>query len=141
LATLERAIEIAAQAHTGQKDKAGMPYILHPIRVMLAQKDETARIVAVLHDVIEDTSWTIERLSEEGFSQTILDAIVSVSRVDTESYDEFVLRAMSNPIGRAVKKADLEDNLDISRIPDPTPKDYKRLEKYRKALKLFENRE
>lgn len=139
MSTLERAIEIAAKAHTGQKDKANLPYILHPIRVMLAQKDNDSRIVAVLHDVVEDTDWTIEQLSKEGFSQTILDAIVSVTRIKEESYEEFVLRAMKNPIGRSVKRADLEDNLDLSRIPNPQEKDFKRLEKYSAALKLFEN--
>ena len=139
--SLERAIEIALIAHAGQTDKAGAPYILHPLRVMLAQKTEAARIAAVLHDVVEDgDGWTLERLRAEGFSPEVLEAVAAVTKrpeeegKDLETYLAFVRRAAAHPVGRLVKRADLLDNCDLSRIAQPTEKDYKRLEKYRRAL-------
>jgi hypothetical protein len=138
MSTLERAIALAAEAHTGQKDKAGKPYILHPLRVMLAQQSDDARIVAVLHDTVEDTGLTISALSKEGFPARILDAILSVSRNEGETYDDFIARALKNPIGRLVKKADLEDNCDLTRIAHPTEKDFRRVEKYKRALRMFD---
>jgi len=139
--SLERAIEIALIAHAGQTDKAGAPYILHPLRVMLAQKTEAARIAAVLHDVVEDgDGWTLERLRAEGFSPEVLEAVAAVTKrpeeegKDLETYLAFVRRAAAHPVGRLVKRVDLLDNCDLSRITQPTEKDYKRLEKYRLAL-------
>ena len=134
MSTLERAIVIAAEAHAGQRDKAGAPYILHPLRVMARMKSDEERIVAVLHDVVEDTDWTLERLGAEGFDERILEAIDSLTHRPQESYEEFVERAGRNTIGRRVKVADLEDNSDLSRIAQPTDRDYARLEKYRKAI-------
>jgi len=134
MSTLERAIEVAAAAHAGQQDKAGEPYILHPLRVMLRVASPEERIVAVLHDVVEDTHVTIEQLRAEGFSQTVLDAVDAVTKRDGEGYEEFVARAAHHPVGRAVKLADLLDNSDLSRLPNPTQKDMARLEKYRKAI-------
>lgn len=134
MSTLERAIAIAAQAHAGQTDKAGAPYILHPLRMMLTLETEAERIVAVLHDVVEDTPVTLDDLRAERFTDEILAALESVTRRDGEDYEAFVLRAGQNPIGRRVKLADLRDNSDISRIPAPTEKDYGRLEKYRRAI-------
>lgn len=134
MSTLERAIAIAAQAHAGQTDKAGAPYILHPLRMMLTLETEAERIVAVLHDVVEDTPVTLDDLRAERFTDEILAALESVTKRDGEDYEAFVLRAGQNPIGRRVKLADLRDNSDISRIPAPTEKDYGRLEKYRGAI-------
>lgn len=131
---LERAIEIAVSAHRGQTDKAGQPYILHPLRVMLACKGDVARIVAVLHDVIEDTDWTPDALHAEGASDAILSALDTVTRRDDETYSEFIERAAKNEIGRAVKIADLRDNLDLSRIAKPTQADFARMDRYRAAL-------
>ena len=131
---LERAIEIAAAAHRGQADKAGQPYILHPLRVMLACEGEATRIVAVLHDVIEDSDWTPEALRAEGASDAILAALDTVTRRDDETYAEFIERAARNEIGRAVKIADLHDNLDLSRIAQPTQADFARMDRYRAAL-------
>jgi (p)ppGpp synthase/HD superfamily hydrolase len=93
MSTLERAIEIAIEAHRGQTDKAGAPYILHPLRIMLTLNTNEEHIVAVLHDVVEDGGWTFERLRAEGFSEEIVNAIESVTRRPNESYEEFVLRA------------------------------------------------
>jgi (p)ppGpp synthase/HD superfamily hydrolase len=134
MSTLERAIVIAAEAHSGQRDKAGACYILHPLRVMSRMTTDEERIVAVLHDVVEDTGWTIERLRAEGFDQRILDAVDAMTHRAGEAYDEFVDRAGRNAIARRVKLADLEDNADLSRIAEPTEKDHQRVAKYRKAI-------
>jgi (p)ppGpp synthase/HD superfamily hydrolase len=135
--TLERAIAIAKDAHAGQVDKAGADYISHPLRVMQAQGSEETRIVGVLHDVLEDCGhkgWTIERLEKEGFSPAVLEALQLVTKIKGEDYDDFVRRAAGNPISRAVKIADLQDNMDLSRIANVTAKDLERIEKYRRAL-------
>mgnify|MGYP001128624775 CR=1 FL=1 len=134
MSTIERAIKIAAEAHDGQVDKAGAPYILHPLRVMLHVRTNEERIVAVLHDVVEDSQWSLELLRAEGFSEQVLRAIDSVTRRDSETYEEFVLRAGLDPIGRNVKLADLEDNCDLGRIAAPTEKDRARLDRYRRAI-------
>lgn len=134
MSTLERAIAIAAKAHEGQVDKAGAPYVLHPLRLMLRLANTDERITAVLHDVVEDCGVSLEALRMEGFSEQVIEAIDSVTKRPGESYDTFVLRAASNPIGRRVKLVDLEDNSDLSRIANPTTRDYERVEKYRRAI-------
>jgi (p)ppGpp synthase/HD superfamily hydrolase len=134
MSTLERAIEIAATAHAGQQDKAGAPYILHPLRVMLAQKEPAQRIAAILHDVVEDTPWTLEQLRAEGFSDDVLSAVDALTKREGEDYFAFVDRAGRNPVARAVKIADIRDNMDVSRIVGVTDRDRERLEKYRQAL-------
>ncbi len=132
---LEVAIKIAVQAHSGQLDKAGQPYVLHPLRVMLLLSDEKDRILGVLHDVIEDTDITYEYLKANGFEgeTEILEALESVTKKGGETYDEFIDRVSLNYIGKRVKLADLQDNMDLSRIPKPTTKDFKRLKKYEEA--------
>ena len=132
--TLERAIAIAATAHAGQVDKGGAPYILHPLKVMLRMSNLEERIVAVLHDVVEDCGISLEDLRKEGFSEEVLSAIESVTKVPGESYEDFVERAAQNPIGRVVKLADLEENIDLSRIASPSWEDLERIEKYRRAI-------
>jgi hypothetical protein len=141
MSTIERAIKIAAEAHTGQVDKAGAPYILHPLRVMLRMQTNEERIVAVLHDVVEDSQWSLGLLRAEGFSEQVLRAIDSVTRRDSETYEEFVHRAGLDPIGRSVKLADLEDNCDLGRIAAPTEKDRARLDKYRRAIKQLQKQD
>lgn len=137
MATLERAIQIAAEAHAGQLDKAGQPYILHPLRVMLHMKSEQERIVAVLHDVIEDTSVTLAQLATEGFSPTVIDAVRALTKLPWESRLAAATRAARNPIALAVKLADNSDNIDMSRIPHPTVKDIARLEEYKAVRDLL----
>ncbi|HHS7810031.1 HD domain-containing protein [Pseudomonas putida] len=132
--TLERAIAIAATAHAGQVDKGGAPYILHPLKVMLRMNSLEERIVAVLHDVVEDCGISLDDLRKEGFSEDVLRAIESVTKVPGESYEDFVERAAQNPIGRVVKLADLEENSDLSRIASPSWEDLERVEKYRRAI-------
>ena len=130
---LNKAILIATKAHQGQIDKAGNPYILHPLRAMLSRQDDTERICAVLHDVVEDTEVTFEDLRNEGFSEEVLSALDCVTKRDKESYDEFIDRIIKNKTACYVKLADLRDNMDLSRIKTPTERDYERIEKYNKA--------
>ena len=140
MSTLERAIVIAAEAHAGRTDKAGAPYILHPLRMMMDLTSAEERIVAVLHDVCEDCpGWTFERLRGEGFSEEILAALDSVTKRKGEPYEDFALRAAANPIGRRVKLADLRDNSDLSRITTPSVKDHQRIAKYARAIELIRN--
>jgi (p)ppGpp synthase/HD superfamily hydrolase len=133
---LERAIEIAVEAHRGVLDKGGNPYVLHPLRMMFAVKTEEEKIVAVLHDVVEDAvDWNFGRLAKEGFSPVIIDALRSVTKLtEDEDYDDFIGRAKDNPIGRQVKIADIRDNLDVTRIDELFEKDMTRLNKYKRAL-------
>lgn len=138
MSNLERAIAIAVEAHAGQRDKAGAPYILHPLRVMLRLTSDNERVVGVLHDVCEDCpGWTLDRLRAEGFSEQVLTALDSVTKRDDETYEDFVSRAAENPIGRAVKLSDLQDNCDLSRISKPSDRDFARIEKYKKAIALM----
>lgn len=131
---LRRAVAIAEQQHAGQVDKAGRPYIEHPKRVMRAMQSDAERIVAILHDVIEDGDVTLAQLADEGFPQYLLDALDAVTRRKDETYEAFVARAAADPIGRNVKRADLRDNADLTRIASPTAADLARTEKYRRAL-------
>src|SRR5262245_11766928 len=137
MATLEKAILIAAQAHLGQKDKAGAPYILHPLRLMMRMDSEDAMIAAVLHDVVEDSDCTLEQLRGEGFSEEVLHAVDCLTNRDGESYDEFIARVQPNAIARQVKIADLEDNMNVKRIGEMTPKDLARIEKYHRAWRAL----
>lgn len=142
---LEHAIAIASAAHRGQRDKAGAPYILHPLRVMLALEGAEERIVGVLHDVVEDggPDWTFERLASEGFAAEVIDALRLVTKRpedqgdDLETYLRFVRRTLANPIARRVKIADIRDNLDVTRMETVTERDAKRLNRYLAALRLL----
>jgi (p)ppGpp synthase/HD superfamily hydrolase len=138
MATLERAIAIAASAHEGEVDKAGAPYILHPLRMMLSVDTTEARMAAVLHDVVEDTPVTLEQLRKEGFPGPVIAAVEALTKRDEEDYEAFIRRAGSHPIARKVKLADLRDNSDLSRIAQPTERDRQRLEKYRAAIQYLE---
>lgn len=136
MSTLQRAIEIATQAHKGQFDKAGNDYIGHPLRVMQMGQTEEEQIAGVLHDVVEDTVWTFEALEAEGFSKEIIDALRCVTKIsENENYDAFIDRVKKNPLAVAVKINDLTDNMDIRRLPYLSDKDVKRLKKYLKAYK------
>ena len=136
MSTLERAIQIATEAHKGQLDKSGRDYIGHPLRVMAMGKTEDEKIVGVLHDVIEDTGWTFEMLEAEGFSREVIEALRCVTKLsENENYDDFIERVKKNPLAVAVKINDLTDNMDIRRLPYLSDKDVKRLKKYLKAYK------
>jgi (p)ppGpp synthase/HD superfamily hydrolase len=136
MSTLQRAIEIATEAHQGQFDKAGNEYIGHPLRVMEMGATEEEKIVGVLHDVVEDTDWTFGMLEAEGFSQEVIAALKCVTKIsENENYDDFIERVRKNPLATAVKINDLTDNMDIRRLPYLSDKDVKRLKKYLKAYK------
>jgi (p)ppGpp synthase/HD superfamily hydrolase len=128
--SLERAIEIAVKAHCGCVDKAGDPYILHPLTVMLRFREPEARIVAVLHDAVEDSDMTLDDLKQEGFSGRVVDAVDALTRRDGESYEEFIIRLRPNSLARRVKLADLEHNMDLRRIESVTERDLERVAEY-----------
>lgn len=137
MSTLEQAIEIAARAHAGQIDKAGQPYILHPLRVMLSVTTLPERMAAVLHDVVEDTSVTLEMLRSEGFPVEVTDAVFALTKTKGEGRLAAARRAAANPIARVVKLADVTDNMDLSRISMPTEKDLARIDEYRQVQVLL----
>lgn len=138
---LERAIQIAVEAHAGVKDKGGKAYILHPIRVMMRCETDDEKTVAILHDVVEDTDWTFEALREEGFTEKIIEALKTVTKhSEDEDYDEFIQRSLKNEIGSKVKIADLRENLDVTRIGELSEKDVERINKYKRALKTLTGR-
>ncbi|WP_339296268.1 HD domain-containing protein [Paenibacillus sp. FSL W7-1279] len=138
---IEIAISIALKAHKGQVDKGGNPYILHPIAVMNRVETIEEKIVAVLHDVVEDTEVTIDQLRETGFTDEILEAINLLTRAKEDSYEEFIDKTLKNRIARNVKIADIKENMNLSRIQDPSEQDYMRLEKYKRALERLERLE
>lgn len=132
--TLEDAIALAVKAHRGQVDRVGQPYVLHPLRVMFQLEHEVDRIVAVLHDVVEDTEVTMDDLRQAGYGEEIIAALDGVTRRDDESYEEFVERSLAHPVSRRVKLADLNDNMDIRRLTEPLDEsDFDRLKRYLRA--------
>ena len=140
MATIERALQIAAKAHEGQRDKEGLPYILHPVRVMMAVEGEEAQIVAVLHDVIEDTSVTADDLREAGFSETLIAAVVCVTHGKDEPYADYVVRCNGNETARRVKLADLQDNSRPDRAilrPQRLQQDLARIRRYVLSYKFL----
>jgi (p)ppGpp synthase/HD superfamily hydrolase len=137
MSTLEPAIEIAAAAHAGQFDKAGQPYILHPLRVMLRLSGDHERIAAVLHDIVEDTSITLEHLVKEGFASEVIAAVKALTKIPGESRLQAAERAAAHPTARLVKLADNAENMDISRIANPTEKDFSRLREYEQVRALL----
>ncbi|WP_040325631.1 HD domain-containing protein [Aurantimonas manganoxydans] len=137
MATIERARAIAGSAHAGQVDKAGADYITHPLRVCDAIIGEEARIVALLHDVVEDSDWTLQGLREEGFSDTVVDAVEALTHRAGEDYFDAVRRARANDLARAVKLADLADNSDRTRLGTVTADDERRLMRYAEARAII----
>lgn len=138
MTTLERAIGLAASAHEGLQDKAGEPAILHSLRVMLRVEGTAERIAGVLHDVVEDTEWTLEKLRAEGFDDEIIDAIEALTRRPGEVYFDFCRRASRNRIARVVKLADLEDNLDPTRVASLPVEHRGLVTRYEKARTVLE---
>ena len=128
--TLEDAIALAVEAHRGQQEKAGQPYILHVLRVMFRLETEPEQMAGVLHDLVEDTSYTLDDLRRLGYPELVIAAVDCLTRRDDETYEQFVERAGANSIARRVKLADLEDNMDIRRLPAITERDRERLNRY-----------
>lgn len=137
MATLERALVIAAEAHQGTTDKGGAPYILHPLRLLHQMSTADERIVALLHDVVEDSPWTLDALRAEGFSEEIVSAMDGLTRREDETYDDFIARGVTNPLARRVKLADIEDNMDLRRLGDIGEKDLERLQRYQRARRVI----
>jgi (p)ppGpp synthase/HD superfamily hydrolase len=124
-------------AHAGQSCKDGSPYILHPLRLMLKMSTDEERMVAVLHDVVEDTSITLEDLRREGFSAAVLEALRLLTHEKEVPYEEYVARIKPHPLAREVKLADLEDNSDIKRLKGIEEKDFARMKKYHRAWMIL----
>ena len=137
MATLDTAVIIAAQAHQGQKDRYGVNYILHPLRVMLRFESETEMIVAILHDVIEKTEWTLEKLREQGFNDTVLKAVNLLTRQDEQPYMEYIEKLRGNRIARKVKIADIEDNMNPRRMDTLSDENLEKLARLHKAWKIL----
>ncbi|MBQ1459577.1 MAG: bifunctional (p)ppGpp synthetase/guanosine-3',5'-bis(diphosphate) 3'-pyrophosphohydrolase [Oscillospiraceae bacterium] len=136
-----RAIKLAYQAHHGQLDKSGLPYVFHPFHLAEQMKTEETVTVALLHDVVEDTDYSLEDLRKMGFSDGVLDALALMTHDPSVPYMEYIKCLKRNPIARSVKLADLTHNSDLSRLPVVTEKDLERAEKYRKAINLLEQGE
>ena len=137
MSTLDKAIEIAAKNHAGDTDKAGKPYLLHPLRIMFAVNTPDEMIAAVLHDVVEDTDVTLEDLKQEGFHPEIIEAIDALTKRPGETRLQAASRAAVNAIARNVKLADVTDNMDLGRIDNPQAKDFERLKEYVEVRKLL----
>ncbi len=131
---LNQAIELARQAHANQVDKAGKPYLEHPWRVMNAVTTISEKIVAILHDAVEDSDLSLECLKKQGFTEDIIEAIDAITKRDGEPYSAYLERVKANPLSLRVKIADMRDNMDMGRIANPTKKDYQRLRKYQDTL-------
>lgn len=134
---LDKAAQICVSKHAGQRDKMGRAYFQHPMRVAMRCNSDDEKIVALLHDTIEDTDVTAEYLLAEGFPQYIIDGILSVTKREGEDYNDFVARAAQNPLGRVVKLHDIEDNLDVFRLDTVSPDMAARFSKYLAAYKFL----
>jgi len=137
MSTLEKAIEIACGAHLGQVDKAGELYVLHPLRLMFMFQDDVERIVAVLHDVVEDSEISLDDLKFYGFSEIIIDAVNCLTKKVNESYDDFIVRISSNSLAKKIKIEDIKDNLDLTRMASINEQDLARVKKYHKSLNFL----
>lgn len=133
----EKALAIATKAHAGQTDRAGKPYIQHPMHLAAQMEDEDSTILALLHDVVEDSAYTFENLTEEGIPSHILEALTLLTHHEKEDYFSYIQKIKTNPLATKVKLADLAHNSDLSRLPSITEKDRERAEKYKKAIQLL----
>ncbi len=140
-ANLERAIVIATSAHEGQTRFDGSPYINHPLRVMRTVEAQGhsnfTQQLAVLHDTVEDSEWTLGMLADEGFSDEVLLPLDLLTKRKGDIYEEYVARLMANPRARAVKKADLMDNMDLTGLENPSRSRIETIEKYGRSLVLL----
>ncbi|MBR5290937.1 MAG: bifunctional (p)ppGpp synthetase/guanosine-3',5'-bis(diphosphate) 3'-pyrophosphohydrolase [Erysipelotrichaceae bacterium] len=134
----KKAMKLCFEAHKEQKDKSGLPYVFHPFHLAEQMKDEHTTVVALLHDVVEDTEVTLDDLRKE-FPADVVDAIALMTHDDNEDYMSYVARIKQNSIAKAVKIADLTHNSDTTRLDTVTDKDIQRVQKYRKALELLNN--
>ena len=136
----QRAYALAKKAHLGQKDKGGNDYIEHPKAVASMMDTDIEKAVAFLHDVVEDTKISFDDLKEYRFSNQIIEAVKALTRHKNESYDAYIDRVIQNPIAKKVKLADMENNSDITRIKNPSQKDYDRCQKYLDKIQYLINK-
>lgn len=134
----KKAMKLCFEAHKDQTDKSGMPYVFHPFHLAEQMTDEETTVAALLHDVVEDTAYTLEDLRVMGFPESVLAAIGLMTHDDGTSYLEYVARLKGNPIARTVKLADLVHNSDLSRLNVIDAKALERIETYRKAIVLLQ---
>lgn len=135
----KKALKLCFEAHKQQVDKAGMPYVFHPFHLAEQMDDEISTVCALLHDVIEDTDFTLELMSEIGFPKEVTDVLELLTHDEAVPYMDYVKRIKENPIARKVKIADLLHNSDISRLDSPDEDAIKRTEKYREALCILKS--
>ena len=135
--TTKKALKLCFEAHKEQVDKSGMPYVFHPFHLAEQMQTEETTVVALLHDLVEDTDYTIEDLTSMGFGKNITDAIALMTHADDVAYMDYVREIKNNPIAKAVKLADLKHNSDLSRLDVVDEKALKRKEKYLKAISLL----
>ena len=136
-----KAMKLACEAHHGQLDKSGLPYVLHPLHLAEQMETEESVTAALLHDVAEDTDYTLEDLRRMGFPGAVMDALTLLTHDPAVPYLDYVKRLKDNPIARAVKLADLTHNSDMSRLPAVTEKDLERVEKYKQAITILKQGE
>ena len=131
--------QVATEAHKNQVDLGNVPYIEHPRTVVSLCNSKKAKIIAWLHDVLEDTTVTEADLIQQGFPMDIIEVLRLLTKQpgDYENYEGYILRLQHDPLAREVKIADLTHNSDITRIPHPTAEDFQRLEKYKHALSIL----
>lgn len=137
MSTMQRAVQIAKIAHEGQLDRAGRPYIFHPVRVMRRVNSEFEKMAALLHDVVEDSNVTLDDLKREGFPPEVVAAVAALTKLPGETRLDAAKRAAADPIARRVKLADNADNMNIKRIPNPMAKDYERLREYEQVRAIL----
>lgn len=134
----KKALKLCFKAHKDQVDKSGIPYVFHPFHLAEQMETEETIIVALLHDIIEDTEYTIEDLIKEGFDKTVVDAVALMTHADGVDYMQYIAAIKQNPIAKAVKLADLRHNSNISRLDVIDEKAYERRKKYLEALEFLE---
>ena len=134
------AYALAKKAHLGQKDKGGNDYIEHPKAVASMMDTDIEKAVAYLHDVVEDTNISFDDLKEYGFPNQIIEALKALTKQKNESYDVYIDRVIRNPIAKKVKLADMKHNSDITRIKNPSQKDYDRCQKYLDKIQYLINK-
>jgi len=137
---IEKSLEIALKAYSGQRDKAGKTYILHPLRIMSKMETEYEMSVALLHDVIEDSNYSADDLLKEGIPPEVVEAVQLLSKVSGETYDQFIDRIVDNSLASKVKLADIEDNINILRLESVGEKDLERVAKYHRAWKKIQSK-
>ncbi|MBF0422872.1 MAG: HD domain-containing protein [Magnetococcales bacterium] len=134
MSTLEKALALAATHHAGQLDRAGQPYILHPLRLMMQLQDKDHQIIALLHDVVEDTPITLDDLRQEGFSEHIIQVLNLLTHRAEHSYQDYIQRLKPHAVARKIKLLDLIDNMDVRRLDHvPGERDWERLRRYQLA--------